>query len=336
MGGFRFDPACSAHAMATGERILAISDLHVGDKHKELRGGPADSDILALLIHMMDHCDRLLINGDAIEQLSPQNPHTLTEDTVGFLSALCAAGERKQCHVELVFGNHEYSTGGQIPESTDIYAISETFLRDIKTVQDAYPGQLAIHPVAYRFGGERESVLAWHGELPMRGAALKRLSERPLATSRQWREEGKYDGVQKKRDFRHAAQLVAMMQADDSAALLDALPATALHPALGPVTRINYGHTHEPFINVPTAPQSPLRRPQNEQEKAALAARLKLVYDNPGTLQQPELCYPICYRMEENGTVSARQYKAGIAQDGPYFEAVPSGKEASQPQRMSR
>jgi|GEM_PF-5936120 len=299
---------------------MVFSDLHVGDKYKEKRGGLSDTDIKGALLHAMSRCNKLVLAGDIVELLYPKNPETAQIESLKFLKTLCGEAKKNHCSIEFLFGNHEYS----INEDKS-HTIPENFVRGLLELQEEYPKQFHLHPVAYRFGSEAESVLVWHGDLQAREHERAPLAKRCVNASEWWRAAGSYSDHE--RSNRLKSQLETILSAPDADAMLGFQPASESWPALGAVKRITFGHTHDPFVGASLDLLTFPRKPPPHITRRGFVERLGLVYDNPGTAKEEGLCFPVLYHVGEKGEIAAQQYKATVSGSKCTLDPVDPGRQ---------
>lgn len=286
---------------------MVFSDLHVGDKYKSLRGGFTDKEIWQMLTRAMTMCDRLVLAGDIVELLNPQKPENAQETAIEFLRKLSVEAERSGCSIEFLLGNHEYA----VNVSDNSHTVPEPFIRGLMRLQEAFPLTFRLHPVAYRFGGEKESVMVWHGDLPTREYERPMLNKRTVHATEWWRGAGQYSDHGRYNRIR--AQLETILGVPGARRMLDAQEEGENRQALGPVTHICFGHTHDPFVGARLDHQTFPRKAPKGMTGKTFAGRLRLAYDNPGTAQEgKERCFPVLYTIRDDGGIQAEQYRVGI------------------------
>lgn len=286
---------------------MVFSDLHVGDRNKTLREGFSDKEIRQMLTQAMAKCDRLVLAGDIVELLFPERPETALETSLEFLKKLSQEAGKSGCSVEFLFGNHEYAAN----KHDNSHTIPQGFVRGLQQLEHDFPGTFRLHPVAYRFGGEKESVLVWHGDLPTREYERPMLNRRAAHTTEWWRGAGQYSDHGRYNRIR--AQLETVLGVTGAHRMLDAQEEGENRQALGKVTRICFGHTHDPFVGASLDQHTfPKKAPKGMPGKT-YADRLHLAYDNPGTAQEGrQRCFPVLYTLKEDGRIKAEQHRVSI------------------------
>lgn len=323
----RFDPAHSVHAMAANERIFVFSDLHVGGKKKNHQKGIADEEIASMLTAAMDEADRMVFAGDMVELLNAVKSDSAVEDALSFLERLCRTAKEKNCPLEFLLGNHEYGKAGNGSRF-----VPGAFLDGLQRLEKEYAGYFRLHPVAFRMGDEKESVVIWHGDTVLRHQGDAPLGERLVQVRDQV--NGKRFSF-RERSCRLKAQLQAILVSRDGEEMLAPLEAQNGRAAIGKVARICFGHTHDPFVGARlTMDSAPGLWPARAEDRLRYGTLLHLLYDNPGTAETTGRCFPVLYTREENGRLRACQYEARHREDAGSWRFIETQEDRQKLPRM--
>ena len=303
-----FDPSRSAWPLHSGERVLAVSDMHYGVVGREYIAGRGrsyyrEADMTEMLTEAMKHSEHLVLCGDIFETVYGKGRdkaamrHHYEEIVDQWLEAASHTG----CRIHMLIGNHDDSP---------------KLVKMLERKAARMPERFTLHPVALRLGPS----LFIHGDIPLRMPQYDDMSIKNRFLGRekfmgQRMVEGLPDRTQHWAEglakfanskvhfmaqrvtdlMRHPQRAVNLLYANLHDSSLVREMETADGSVLPPVTDVISGHTHMQYLGLQA----------RDEEGNALSA---LRFHNTGTAVEQKRFHPLLLRLDEHRALEVEPF----------------------------